>query len=130
MNAIAATVVFVVLAGLVYFQWRTMKKAREREGQDVPELDPQVDAKLRERGKVLLYFFSPSCGPCRRMTPTIDNAALTHDNVFKFDVSRSTEVARKLGVMATPTTVQVVAGKIAGIRLGILSDAAIEEMLA
>jgi thioredoxin 1 len=118
-----------LLVVVVLLQWRLARKAKAMEGAAAPELEPAVAAKLRQRGRVLLYFFSPSCGPCRAFTPVIDRVAARHDNVFKFDVGRSQGVARQLGVMATPTTVLVVEGRIAQVALGSVSEQKLEELL-
>ena len=119
----------IVLA-FVLFQWRLASKAKRLEGQDVPELQPDIEGKLRERGKVLLYFHSPHCVACRAMTPRIEQLAAHRDNVFKLDVTQSLELARRLSVMATPTTLLVADGKIAKVVLGALSEQRLEELLA
>lgn len=84
---------------------------------------------MRERSKVLPYFFSPNCGPCRSMTPVIDRLAALHDNVFKFDVAKNLDLARRLGVMATPTIMLLANGRIAHVKLGALSAQRIEALL-
>ncbi len=119
-----------IFGGLLSFQWHLARKAKANEGQAVPELEPAVEASLHERGKVLLYFFSPNCGPCRSMTPVIDRLAALHDNVFKFDVSQSLDLARRLGVMATPTIMLLADGRIARVKLGALPEKNLEEFLA
>lgn len=118
-----------LLLGMVLAQWWLKGKARRLEGSAAPALDPAIDTCLHERGRVLLYFHSPSCGPCRKMTPLIDAAATRHGNVFKLDVSQSLDIARKLGVMATPTTVLITGRQIASIDLGPLSEQDIEARL-
>lgn len=126
----AGYLVLGLFAVVMLMQWRMAKKAKAMEGRAVPELEPAIDAKLRQRGRVLLYFFSPNCGPCRAATPLIDRAAARHDNVFKLDVSRSLDLARRIGVMATPTTVLIADGQIAQIVLGGMSESRLEELLA
>lgn len=118
-----------LIGAVVALQWHMAKKAKAMEGLAAPELEPAIDAKLRQRGRVLLYFFSPSCGPCRAVTPRIDRAAASHDNIFKFDVSRSTDLARRLGVMATPTTMLIANGRIAQVALGTLSEERLEALI-
>lgn len=115
---------------LLFIQWHMAAKAKRIEGLPVPNLEPAIDDKLRERGRVLLYFFSPACGPCRVMTPRIDRLACRYDNIFKLDVSRSLDIARRLGVMATPTTVLLSEGRIAAVNLGALSEQSLEKLLA
>lgn len=123
-------IALALLLALVALQWHLARQARKAEGQAVPYLPPEVEAKLREHGKVLLYFFSPHCGPCRSMTPRIDRVNARHATVFKFDVARSLDLARQLGVMATPTTLRIVGDRIERVRLGALSAAAIEQLVA
>jgi thioredoxin 1 len=129
MSYVIGIVLLGIFGGLFFSQWRLARKAKANEGQAVPELEPAVEASLRERGKVLLYFFSPNCGPCRTMTPVIDRLAALHDNVFKFDVSQSLDLARRLGVMATPTIMLLADGRIARVKLGALSAQRIEALL-
>lgn len=128
MKLLGIAVVFLLL-GLVLAQWWLKRKARGLEGSPVPPLDPRIDACLQERGRVLLYFHSPNCGPCRKMTPLVDAAAARHGNVFKLDVSQSLDIARKLGVMATPTTVLIAGSHITRIDLGPLSEKDLETRL-
>jgi thioredoxin 1 len=115
---------------LFVFQWHLVRKSRKIIGQVIPELPPEIDEKLHSHGKILLYFFSPNCGPCRKMTPRIDRAMSNHPNVFKIDVSQSIDLARRLGVMATPTTVCISGNRIDRIDLGTLSDSVIEQLIA
>lgn len=130
MVSIVGITLLLLLAVFVGFQWFIARQAKRFQGRAAPELDPELADKLIEHGKVLLYFFSPNCGPCRPMTPRIERMATRHGNVFKIDVSQSTTLARKLGVMATPATVLIDAGQIKSIKLGVLSDTTLESMLA
>lgn len=120
----------LILATLpLLFQMRVLWRSRRLRGQPVPELESGVEAQLKQHDQALLYFYSPSCGPCRAMTPRIDQLAAQHGNVFKFDVAQSLDIARKFGVMATPTTVLVKDGKIAEAIPGPLSDKKLEALL-
>lgn len=121
--------VVCLLLGLVVAQWWLKRKAKGLVGTPVPALTPDIDACLQEHGRALLYFYSPSCGPCRKMAPLIDAAAERHGKVFKFDVSQSLDIARKLGVMATPTTILISGSRISHIDLGPLSEKELEARL-
>jgi thioredoxin-like negative regulator of GroEL len=126
----AGITVLLILFLFAALQWRAARLSKRSEGQAVPVLQPDMEAKLHQRGKALFYFFSASCGPCRTMTPRIDAAASRHDNVFKVDVGASADLAQRFGVRATPTTVLVAGGRIARIELGPLSEKTIAELLA
>lgn len=73
--------------------------------------------------QALIYFFSDACGMCKPMTPVIDRLSTEHRNVVKLDVARHLELARRFGVMGTPTTVLVRDGKVEQIWVGVRSEA-------
>jgi thioredoxin 1 len=100
------------------------------EGTAIPFSDPAVEDKLRRHGRVLLYFFSPHCGPCRAMTPTIERLAARHDSVLKLDVTQSADIARSLGILGTPSTVLLKDGKVAQMITGTASEKRLEALLA
>ncbi|WP_431911635.1 thioredoxin family protein [Nonomuraea jabiensis] len=55
-----------------------------------------------------LYFWSPSCGPCKRISPKVDAAIAAGKPIRKIDVSEDTGrfVAGVFGVNATPAYVK------------------------
>jgi thioredoxin 1 len=123
-------ILLVVLGLFIAMQWWMKSKAEQVVGQPLPKIDGELAERLKERGKALLYFYSPHCGPCRAMTPVIDRLTQTHDNVFKIDVSQDLETARKFQVMATPTLMLLSGGAIASVQLGAASEAKIVALLA
>ena len=119
-----------VIVSFGSMRWWFARQARKAEGQPLPEgLEEGLAATIRSRGKALLYFYSPHCGPCRAMTPVIDRLAGVRDNVFKFDVSREMAVARQFSVMATPTVVLATPEGIGKVILGPASEAQLMGLL-
>ena len=56
--------------------------------------------------KVILYFWSPTCRPCRSMSPILDVITDVFDetiNVVKIDVSGQDTRTQEFDVMVTPT---------------------------
>ncbi|WP_043617261.1 thioredoxin domain-containing protein [Nonomuraea candida] len=55
-----------------------------------------------------LYFFSPSCGPCKRITPKVDLAIKAGIPIRKVNVAEETGryLAAVFGVNATPAYVE------------------------
>jgi thioredoxin 1 len=123
---------FVVL-GIALLLWLMQLSVRWRmrrlQGKPAPEISGDVGDALKRNERALLYFYSPTCGPCRAMTPVVEQLASRHQNVVKVDVSDSAEVARSFGVMATPTTILVEQGKVAKVRVGSLSEKQLESLL-
>jgi len=72
---------------------------------------------FKHKGRVLLYFYSDRCAPCRDMTLLIDGLS-SHENVVKLNVQRDVALAKALGVRATPTFVVVEDGKVSQALLG------------
>jgi thioredoxin 1 len=79
--------------------------------------------------KRLFYFYSPKCGPCRRMTPIIDKLAQQYPTVTKVDVSDEPETASRFGIRATPTTVLVKDNIIEEVMLGARSENQLIQLL-
>jgi len=84
---------------------------------------------LKHKGRVLLYFYSDRCAPCRDMTLLIDGLA-SNDNVVKLNVQRDAVLAKALGVRATPTFVVVEDGKVSQALLGSQSRKKLSSLLS
>lgn len=57
-------------------------------------------------GVVLVDFWATWCGPCKMLSPIIDEIASEYAGkvvVGKVDVDENEEIARKYGIMAIPT---------------------------
>jgi len=107
---VLAFVLFVV--GMRVFMVMRIKR---QEGKPVPELSGKLGRAAKGRGLSMFYFYSPQCGPCKAMTPVVKNM---RGNVFAVDITKDMDVARKFGVMATPTTVLVKQGVVQQILVG------------
>ncbi len=61
----------------------------------------------KEKGPFVIKFFSPTCGPCKTMTPVFE--AFDHNNpnvsVYEIDTMESPELASHFGVRGVPYVV-------------------------
>jgi thioredoxin 1 len=69
---------------------------------------------LKESKTVLLDFWASWCGPCRMVSPIIDEIAKERSDlkVGKINVDEQPELAARYGVMSIPTLVVMKDGKV------------------
>lgn len=62
---------------------------------------------------VLIDFFAAWCGPCKMVSPVIDQIAAEHTDikVCKINIDEQSELASSFGVMSIPTLVALKDGK-------------------
>ena len=82
-------------------------------------------------GKVLVDFFATWCGPCKMLTPILEELASDRSDtkIVKVDVDECEGLARQFGVLSIPTLIQFDNGKIIDKKVGFQSKEEISEWL-
>ena len=80
---------------------------------------------------VLLDFWAAWCGPCRMVSPVVDEVAseVTDAKVGKINVDEQPELAQAFKVMSIPTLAVVKGGKVVSTAVGVRPKAEILKML-
>ena len=81
---------------------------------------------------VVIDFWSEHCGPCKMLSPVLDEVAAEIGDaakVTKVDVMAERELAMKFGIRAVPTLIFMKDGEVKETKTGILMKDAIIEKL-
>lgn len=75
---------------------------------------------LQAEGRILVDFWADWCGPCRMLSPIIEEIADEHDDikVCKVNVDEESALAQRYNVMSIPMVVMFENGKITGQTVG------------
>ena len=97
-----------------------------RTGEVLTLTDQNLDAVLANPSKlpVLIDFWAPWCGPCRRQGPIVEEVAKELKDkavVAKINIDQNQSAARKFGIRSIPTIIIFKDGKIQQTLIGLRS---------
>jgi thioredoxin 1 len=87
---------------------------------------------LQSDKPVLLDFTATWCGPCKQLSPIIDQLADETAGTYKIaklDIDEAPATAGKFGVRSVPTVVAIKGGKEVARQLGVANKAKLKSML-
>lgn len=76
---------------------------------------------MKSNKTVLLDFWATWCGPCRMLSPTVDEIAEENPEIFvgKINVDEENAIASAFGITSIPTLVIIKNGKITAQSVGL-----------
>ncbi|MGA9119144.1 MAG: thioredoxin family protein [Bacteroidota bacterium] len=117
MSIVGYSIAGIVLLFLIA-QFAVVFVSKRKRGHPPGSLRGPLATAVASGKPTMVYFFSPSCGVCRSVTPVIAAMRREEPNIHSVDVSRDSETAKAFGVMATPTVVTVNGGIIEEVIVG------------
>ena len=85
----------------------------------------------KKKGKALVDCYATWCGPCKMLSPIIDEVAEenTEYSFYKLDVDENEEFDKEFGIMAMPTLLVFEDGKVTKRQTGFISKEDLEKFL-
>lgn len=86
---------------------------------------------LISKGTVLVDFYADWCGPCRMISPILEEISKEKKDleIIKVNVDNCESIARTYGVMSIPTLIVFKDGKISGSNVGYMEKEEIVKLL-
>lgn len=86
---------------------------------------------LKAEGTVLIDFWATWCGPCRMLSPIVDEVASEHTDVKvgKINVDEQPELAQQFGIMSIPTLIVFRNGQKVNESIGLIPKEKVEELI-
>lgn len=73
--------------------------------------DKTLEEILPQEGIAIVDFFATWCGPCRMLSPVLEEIAKENIEVIKVDIDKFQELTRSYAIMSVPT-IQIYENKI------------------
>ena len=114
-------------------QTNMINENKEEESMNVIKINDNnfEEEVLKSNIPVLVDFYADWCGPCKMLSPTVDEVATENDDikVVKVNVDESQEVAIKYQVMSIPTLVVIKNGNEVNRSVGLIDKEEILSMI-
>ena len=114
-------------------QTNMINENKEEESMNVIKINDNnfEEEVLKSNIPVLVDFYADWCGPCKMLSPTVDEVAAENDDikVVKVNVDESQEVAIKYQVMSIPTLVVIKNGNEVNRSVGLIDKEEILSMI-
>lgn len=105
-------VVLVFVGFFVFMRALVWINGKLKKGKKIAPFSGEIGKRVQKGERLLLYFYTPSCGACRAMTPVVEEMMKEKNNVYKINLAKDYSIGKIFGVMGTPATIVVNNSKI------------------
>jgi thioredoxin 1 len=107
----------------------TDQASRSIEHVQADSFDQQV---LRSKVPVLVDFYADWCGPCRALSPVLEELARENPDarIVKVNVDEAPEIAARYGIDSIPNLLVFRRGRVTGQQVGLASKGSLRRLLA
>ena len=123
-------IVLVFVGFFVIMRLMVWVSGKLKKGKKIPPFSGELGERIQKGDKLLLYFYTPSCGACKTMTPVVEEMMDTKDNVYKINLTKDYNIGKIFGIMGTPATIVVNESKIDQYILGARTKQFLNELAA
>lgn len=97
----------------------------------VVEIKEEEFKDIIKTGKVVVDCFANWCGPCRALSPIVDQVAEENDNIkfYKLDVDNAPNVSVEYEIMSIPMLLIFEDGKLIDKSVGLISKEELENLI-
>jgi thiol-disulfide isomerase/thioredoxin len=115
---VAVAILIAFLAVCFYHSWKTA------EGYSIKDAD-DLTSTISKSDKTVAYFFSPSCGWCKKMNPVYDGVSSKYKDIkfVKIDASQNRDLVNQYKVDGYPSILFFNGSKVVGTSSGYVEDA-------
>jgi len=104
------TILYIILTIIGFFaaiQIYIYLNSYFKKGKKIESFGGELSKKIQAGKKILLYFYTPTCGACKAMTPVVESMRSENNDVHKINLAKDMQLAQVFGVMGTPATIIV-----------------------
>ena len=105
-------IVLVFIGFLALIRVLVWISGKLKTGKSIPPFSGELGTRIQKGEKLLLYFYTPSCGACKAMTPVVDEMMRKNNHVYKINLMKNNDIGKIFGIMGTPATIIVNKSKI------------------